>query len=161
MVGLLGSVGWLPPRGPRVEHGGRDLDDGRLTRRAGHSVRNKMFWCERGAFGGWLELDDRLQQGFAVVLLRKAQAALKWDPSAYNPLSQSKDKILEKVRTLVFPITSLDLLVLALLHLALEDASTLGFVEACDFEDLGRVQPRVVAPSHNCDSLAHPEGNIC
>jgi hypothetical protein len=58
---------------------------------------------------------------------------------------------------LVFPISALDLLVLALLHLSLEDASTLWFVEARDFEDLGRVQPRVVAPPHDRDALAHPE----
>jgi hypothetical protein len=46
--------------------------------------------------------------------------------------------------------------VLALLYLSLKDTSSLRFVESCDFQDLGRVEPRVGAPTHDSDALAHP-----
>lgn len=41
---------------------------------------------------------------------------------------------------LVFSITTLYLFVLALLYLAFEDTSSLGFVETGDLEDLGGIQ---------------------
>jgi hypothetical protein len=46
-------------------------------------------------------------------------------------------------RTLIFPVSTLNLLVFTFLHLAFEHASALRFVKTCDFQDLGRVEPRV------------------
>ena len=46
-------------------------------------------------------------------------------------------------RTLIFPISTLNLFVLAFLHFTFKYASPLGFVETSDFQDLGRVEPRV------------------
>jgi hypothetical protein len=62
----------------------------------------------------------------------------------------------DRRRTLVFAVPTLDLLVLALLHLSLEHARTLRLVEAGDLEYLGRVQPRVRAAAHDRDTLAYP-----
>lgn len=46
---------------------------------------------------------------------------------------------------------------LPLLHLSLEDSGALWFIETCDFEYLRRVEPRIRAPPHDGDTLAHPE----
>lgn len=46
-------------------------------------------------------------------------------------------------RTLIFPVSTLNLLVFTLLHLAFEHASALRFVKTGDFQDLSRVEPRV------------------
>lgn len=45
---------------------------------------------------------------------------------------------------------------LAFLDFSLEHAGSLRFVESCDFQDLSRVEPRVSAPAHDSDALAHP-----
>jgi len=57
---------------------------------------------------------------------------------------------------LVLSVPALDLFMLPLLYLSFKDASSLRFVESCDLEDLGRVEPRVGAPAHDSDALAHP-----
>ena len=46
-------------------------------------------------------------------------------------------------RTLIFPISALNLFVFTFLHLTFKYTSALGFVETGDFKDLGRVEPRV------------------
>jgi hypothetical protein len=58
--------------------------------------------------------------------------------------------------TLVFSIPTLNLFVLALLDFSLEHAGSLRFVKSCDFQDLSRVEPRVSAPAHDSNALAHP-----
>jgi len=59
-------------------------------------------------------------------------------------------------RTLVFSIPSLNLFVFTLLHFAFKDTSTLRLVKSGHFEYLRRVQPRIRAPPHHRDPLAHP-----
>jgi hypothetical protein len=58
--------------------------------------------------------------------------------------------------TLVLSIPTLNLFMFALLYFSLEHTSSLRFVESCDFQDLSRVQPRVSAPAHDSNALAHP-----
>lgn len=50
-------------------------------------------------------------------------------------------KLFGIARTLIFPIPSLDFLVLAFLYFTLQYTSALGFVEASDLQYLGRVEP--------------------
>ena len=53
------------------------------------------------------------------------------------------------VATLIFSVSSLNLLVNVLLHITLQNAGSCGFVEACSFENVCRVDPIVMSPSHN------------
>jgi len=50
--------------------------------------------------------------------------------------------------TLILPVASLHLLVLALLDFTLEHTRSLRLIESSDLEDLGRVEIRVGSPSH-------------
>ena len=65
----------------------------------------------------------------------------------------------EALRTLVLSVSALHFFVLAFLYLSLKNTGSLRFVESCDFQYLGRVEPRVGAPAHDSDALAHPARN--
>ena len=56
--------------------------------------------------------------------------------------------------TLVLSVSALYFFVRVLLHFALEDAGALWLVKACDLEDLGRVEPGVCLPAHDCYAVA-------
>ena len=56
--------------------------------------------------------------------------------------------------TLILPISSLNFLMLTLLHLPLENASSLRLIETGDLEYLGRVEVRVGSSAHDGDVAA-------
>lgn len=51
-------------------------------------------------------------------------------------------------QTLVLSISALNLLMNIFLHLALEDSSARWLVEPSGLEDMGRIDPVIVSPSH-------------
>lgn len=53
------------------------------------------------------------------------------------------------MRTLVFAVATLDLLVCRLLHIPFEDTSTCWLIETSGFQNMCRIDPIVVPPSHN------------
>lgn len=53
------------------------------------------------------------------------------------------------LRTLEFAITSLDLLMIALLYVALENSSSRRFVEAGGFQDVRGIDPVIGLASHH------------
>lgn len=61
--------------------------------------------------------------------------------------------------TLVLAVSSLHLLVLALLDLAFQDACPLWLVETRDLENLGGIEPAIRAPSHQSNTLAYPSNH--
>lgn len=56
---------------------------------------------------------------------------------------------------LVPAVPALDLLVDALGDVLLEDLGALALVDACDLEDLRRVEPAVDSPPHDADPADH------
>jgi hypothetical protein len=57
---------------------------------------------------------------------------------------------------LVLSVPALDLFVFAFLNLTFEDAGALWFVETRDLENLGSIQPRIRASTHDRDAFTHP-----
>lgn len=71
----------------------------------------------------------------------------------------------EARRTLVLSISTLNLLVDVFLHFALQDSGARGLVESGGFEDMCRIDPVVVSPSHYmlfeiCSELEFPYRNL-
>lgn len=79
----------------------------------------------------------------AIILLGQRKAPLKGYPCSWDCGSMAGMWLVRQTLTLVFTIASLNLLVFALLNLALQYTRALRFIEASDFEDLCRVKPRV------------------
>lgn len=50
---------------------------------------------------------------------------------------------------LIFPISALNLLMHTFLNLTFQNSGSSRFVEACDFQDVGGIDPVVGSPSHD------------
>lgn len=55
----------------------------------------------------------------------------------------------EQMRTLIFPVTSLDLLVDVFLHVPLEDACPGRLVEAGGLQNVRRIDPIILSAAHH------------
>jgi hypothetical protein len=108
-----------------------------------------------GAGGGVLSPGTKSKIGriFSSTLLRSASCLPSGRgihvPDSVRPARMPcACMIVLVIHTLIFPVSTLDLLVYTLLHLALKNPSPAGLVILRDFQDVGSVDPIVRSSSH-------------
>jgi hypothetical protein len=105
----------------------------------------------RGRWGAKLargKLEDGSELLIDIVSLCQSFTLFKWDPCACR--SQRLSPRSEFFwRTLVFTISTLDLLVCLLLNLSLEDSRSGWLIETGGLEDVCRIDPIVSTAAHN------------
>lgn len=96
-------------------------------------------------------LEHRSQDVIYAVLYRKVFAVRKWDPCSCIARLSAPDRpcMFKSLRTLIFSIPSLHLLVDAFLHFSLENSCPRRLVIVGHFQDVGRIDPVVGAAAHD------------
>lgn len=133
------------------------LESGAPPRREGRALELVMrcFGASGGLLAaGWNSMIG-LRRPSQLYCFARAKPRSKGIQVPVGVLPVARDSK-EQHHTLVFAVAALDLFMLSLLHFSFQHTSSLGFVEAGNFEDLCRIQPRIGPPSHHGDTLAHP-----
>lgn len=94
------------------------------------------------------KLEDGAQFLVDIVSLRKSFTLLERDPSSWFQ-SDSSSRTVDDERTLVFAVSTLNLLVCLLLDFALEDSGSGRLVETGSLQDVGCINPIITSTAHN------------
>lgn len=115
-----------------------------------------MLGCGWRRLVAWHEVKDGPHLVQHVVALGKLSAFGKRYPCSCQLSDLSHAPFICDLvsLTLIFSVSTLDLLVYTLLHLALEDAGPARLVVVRDFQDVGSIDPVVGSASHTVVTFA-------
>ena len=114
-----------------------------------------VFRSGRRSSSSRVKFDDGSDELVNLVLFRERDGSFERNPcscnakAAFCQLGSIKESEQTRRLTLALAITTLNLLMNTFLHLALQNPSSLRLVKVGHFEQLSRVQPSIILPSHH------------
>ena len=95
------------------------------------------------------ELEDGTELVIDIVALRQSLTLFEGNPGTFQKSDMPVPMFGKDVRTLVFAISTLNLLVHLLLNLALQDSGTGGLIETSSLQYMRGIDPIIVTTAHN------------
>ncbi len=119
-----------------------------------------MLGCLRWASVPWYKIEDWSEGLKDFVAPSKLSAIWQRYPSPLITVSEAVGQKSENELTLVFSVTTLDLLMNPFLNLSLQNPSSRRLVRTGDFEDMRGIDPVVRASSHYIVNLSSNSNDV-